>query len=75
MSKTTKDLTRTQQQAASRKPGLTKEQANEWHRQHPTPAILTPTERDALMKKLGVTKEQDAEWHRTHYLAPGRGHA
>ncbi len=68
-------LTSAQHEALSKKLGLTREQEDEWHLQHPTPAVLTPEEHDRLMHKLGITKEQDVEWHRTHFSPPGGEHA
>ena len=52
-------LTPAQHEATSKKLGLTREQEDEWHRQHPTPAILTPAQHDTLMQKLGISKEHD----------------
>ena len=68
-------LTPTQHEAASRKLGFSREQEEEWHRQHPTPPVLTPAEHDALMNKLGITQDQDAKWHRQYFSPPGRDHA
>jgi hypothetical protein len=51
-----------------RKLGISKAEAEAFHRERGSPPRLTPEEHQMLMQRLGVSKEEEEKWHREHGL-------